>query len=159
MKEFERLFQAWDLIKEGSVQCTLVQENEMLGLKVTSDCAEIDIKHPDGLELLSLFFKKKVQPKMSTFERIQERRSIILGVLGSFKAKREDLSKQLAVVQEIATIFAENKKCLILKDKGKQIAKLGYGANSLGMRLIKLQHVEVNDLSAVMRLLDKAKLG
>ena len=89
MKEFERLFQVWDLIKEGSVQCILTQENEMLGVKVKSDCAEIDIKHPDGLDLLSLFIKKKVQPRMSTLDHIQERRSILLGVLGSFKAKRD----------------------------------------------------------------------
>lgn len=155
MKELEYLFQAWDWIKDGSVQFQLSQENEMIGVNITPDTAIIDIMHPSAIDFISPFVKENLQKRMSTMDHIQERGSILLGVLGSLSAKRRDLSKYLSLVQEIATILAENKKCVILREKGKQLLKLGYGADSLRMRMLNLNYVEVNDLSALMKIMDR----
>ena len=159
MKELKRLIQAWDLINEGSIQCTLSQKNELIGLNVTSDTAIIDIKHPQAVELISPFIKKNLELRMRAMDHIEGRGSILLGFLGAFRAKRNELSGYLDVFQEIATVLAENKKSLILSERGRQLAKLGRGADSLGLRLLNLKHIEVNDLSALMRLLGEAKLG
>ena len=159
MKEFERLIQAWNLISEGSIQFQLSQENEMLGVHITSDTAIIDIKDPSAIELISPFIKKNLELRMHTLDHIESRGSILLGILGAYRAKRTELSNYLGIFQEIATILAENKKCLILAENGKQLAKLGHGADSMGMRLLSLRYLEVNDLSALLRLLERAKLG
>jgi hypothetical protein len=60
--------------------------------------------------------------------------------------------------QELATTLNKHKKCLILQEKGKQLVKLGYGVDSLGMRMLNLRHIEVNDLSALMRIVEEAKI-
>jgi hypothetical protein len=157
MKELEYLLQAWDWIKDGSVQFQLSQENKMLGVKITPDTAIIDIMHPSALDFISPFVKENLQKRMSTVDHIQESGSILLGVIGSLKAKRRDISKYLSLAQGIATILAENKKCVIIKEKGKQLVKLGYGADSLRMRMLNINNIEVNDLSALMKLMDKLK--
>lgn len=159
MKELERLIQAWGMMKDGSVQFELSQENEMLGVLLTPNTAIIDIKHPSAIDFLSPIIKKNLEPRMSTVDHIQEKGSILLGLVGAFSAKKAEISKYLSIAQELATVLAENKKCVILREKGKQLAKLGYGADSLGMRLINLEHVEVNDLSALLKLLERAKFG
>ncbi len=157
MKELEYLFQAWDWIKDGSVQFQLSQENKMLGLQITPDTAIIDIMHPSAIDFISPFIKENLQKRMSTMDHIQESGSILLGVIGSLKAKRKDISKYLSLAQGIATILAENKKCVIIKEKGKQLVKLGYGADSLRMRMLNVNNIEVNDLSALLKLMDKLK--
>ena len=157
MKELEYLFQAWDWIKDGSVQFQLSQENKMLGLQITPDTAIIDIMHPSAIDFISPFIKENLQKRMSTMDHIQESGSILLGVIGSLKAKRKDISKYLSLAQGIAMILAENKKCVIIKEKGKQLVKLGYGADSLRMRMLNINNIEVNDLSALMKLMDKLK--
>ena len=159
MKELEYLFQAWNWIKDGSVQFQLSQENKMLGLQITPDTAIIDIMHPSAIDFISPFIKKNLQLRMHAMDHIESRGSILLGFLGAFKAKRTEMSGYLSILQEVATILADNKKCLILAEQGRQLAKLGHGADSLGMRLLNLKHIEVNDLSALMRLLGEAKLG
>lgn len=159
MKEFERLVGMWNLVKDGSVQCVLSQEHDMIGVHITSNTAIIDIKHPSAVEFISPFIKKNLRLRMHTAEHIQNRGSILLGFVGAFRAKRTELSNYLSQVQEIADILAENKKCVILKEKGRLLAKLGHGADSLGMRLLSLEHIEVNDLSALLRLLENVKLG
>ncbi|UCE74518.1 MAG: hypothetical protein JSV56_02115 [Methanomassiliicoccales archaeon] len=111
------------------------------------------------MEFISPFLNKNLEPRMRTSDHIQEKGSVLLGLIGAVSAKRNELTKYISVVQEIATILAENKKCVILKENGRQLAKLGYGADSLGMRLINLKHVEINDLSALMRLIKEAKIG
>lgn len=157
MKELEYLFQAWDWVKDGSVQFQLSQENKMLGLQITPDTAIIDIMHPSAIDFISPFIKENLQKRMSTMDHIQESGSILLGVIGSLKAKRKDISKYLTLAQGIATILAENKKCVIIKEKGKQLVKLGYGADSLRMRMLNVNNIEVNDLSALLKLMDKLK--
>jgi hypothetical protein len=159
MKEFEQLIGMWNLVKEGSIQCELSQEHALLGVKVTSNKAVIDIKHPSAMEFISPFIKKNLTLRPRAAEHVQNRGSILFGVLNAFRAKRTELSNYLSTAQEIADILAENKKCVILKEKGRQLAKLGHGADSLGMRLLSLENIEVNDLSGLLRLLEKAKLG
>ncbi len=149
----------WDMIKKGSVEFQLSQKNEMIGVHINSNTVTIDIKDDSAIELISPFIKKNLESRKHTRDHIQERGSILLGFIGAFGAKRAELSRYMTLAQEIATVLAENKKCLILKEKGKQLAKLGYGADSLGMRLINLEHVEVNDLSALLGLLGKLKSG
>jgi len=157
MKELEHLVSAWDTISGGSVQFKLSQEKELLGIHITPDTATIDIKDQLALDFITLLVKKDQEQKMGTMEHIKEKRSILLGVVGSLKSKRTDITKQKSMIQDIATVLAENKKCVILKEKGKQLAKLGHGADSLSMRLLNLQNVEVNDLTAVMKLRDRIK--
>jgi hypothetical protein len=153
MKEFEQLVRVWNLIAAGSVEFKLSQENEMIGILITKDTVEIDLKHPSAIQFISPFAEKFIEPKAKTKDHIYERGSIILGVLGALKAKRNDLSKYLTTFQELATFLNDNGKTVIIKEKGKQLAKLGKGADSFGMRLINLEHIEVNDLSALMRLM------
>jgi hypothetical protein len=157
MNEFEKLFQAWDMIKDGSVQWELSQENKILGLQITSNTAIIDIMHPSAFDFISPIFKKNLECRMSTKDHIQEKGSILLGIIGSLRAKRRDISRYLSLAQAIATVLSENKKCVIIKEKGKQCAKLGFGAESLRMSILNLDNIEVNDLSALMRMIDKIK--
>ncbi len=159
MKELEPLIQMWNLIKEGSVKCELSQETDLFGMYLSSDTAIIDIKDPSAMDLISPFLRKNLELRPHTKDHVRDRGSILLGVLGAFRGKRMELSKYLSIVQEVAAILAENKKCLILTEKGRQLAKLGYGTDSMGLRLLNLSHIEVNDLSALLRLLEKAKLG
>ncbi|UCG70179.1 MAG: hypothetical protein JSV09_03950 [Thermoplasmata archaeon] len=158
-KEIERLIPLWDLISEGSVECQLSQENEMIGVHITSNTITIDFKDDSAIELISPFVKKNLESKKHTREYIQERGSVVLGLMGALGAKREELGRSMSFAQEIATVLAKNGKCLIIKEKGRQLAKLGAGANSLRMRMMNLEHVEVNDLSALLRLLSKLRAG
>ena len=129
----------------------------MLGLQITPDTAIIDIMHPSAIDFISPFIKENLQKRMSTMDHIQESGSILLGVIGSLKAKRRDISKYLSLAQGFASILAENKKSVIIKEKGKQLIKLGYGADSLRMRMLNVNNIEVNDLSALLKLMDRLK--
>jgi hypothetical protein len=159
MKEFGQLIQVWDLIKEGSVTCELSQGNDLFGMHFNSDTVIIDIKHPSAMDMISPFIKKNLELRAHTMDHVRDRGSILLGILGAFRAKRTELTKYLSIIQEVASVLAENKKCVILAENGRQLAKLGYGADSMGMRLLNLKHIEVNDLSALLRLLERAKFG
>jgi hypothetical protein len=159
MKEFEPLMLVWNTMSAGSLQCTLSQEHEMLNVHITSKTATIDIKHPSALEFMSPFVKKNMEQKKSTKEHIENKKSIVLGLLGSMKAKTEDISRNLAMMQDVANMLNKYEKNLVLKEKGKELAKIGYGADSLKMRLLSLEHIEVHDLSALKRLMDKVRSG
>ncbi|UCF09121.1 MAG: hypothetical protein JSW28_05445 [Thermoplasmata archaeon] len=157
MKELEQVLRLWNVMSDGSVECILSQKEEMLSVHITSTTITIDIRDPSGVEFISPFVKKNMEQRMSTKEYVKNKKSIILGLLGSMKAKTDDFSKNLAVIQDIANILAENEKDLIISEKGKQLARLGYGVDSLGMRLLSLEHIEVNDITALKRLMDKMK--
>jgi hypothetical protein len=51
----------------------------------------------------------------------------------------------------------KHEKQVILKEKGKELAKIGHGADSLKMRLLSLEHIEVHDLPGLKRLMDKMR--
>jgi hypothetical protein len=157
IRDFEWAFSFWDLISEGSVQCELSQTNDLFKIKVTKDTVIIDILDPAAMDLVAPFFDTEITPSKPTMEHIKERRSVIFGVIGSLKEKKDELSGYMAMAQELADFLTEHKKTLILKEKGKQLAKIGYDADSLGMRLLNLKNIEVNDLSALMRLIDQVK--
>jgi hypothetical protein len=159
MKEFEPLMLVWKTMSAGSVQCTLSQEHEMLNVHITPNTATIDIKHPSAVDFMSPFVKKNMERKKSTKEHIETKRSIVLGLLGSMKAKTEDISRNLSMMQDVANMLNKYEKNLVLKEKGKELAKIGYGADSLKMRLLSLEHIEVHDLSALKRLMDKVRSG
>ncbi len=159
MKEFEPLMLVWKTMSAGSVQCTLSQEHEMLSVHVTPKTATIDIKHPSAVDFMSPFVKKNMERKKSTKEHIETKRSIVLGLLGSMKAKTEDISRNLSMMQDVANMLNKYEKNLVLKEKGKELAKIGYGADSLKMRLLSLEHIEVHDLTALKRLMDKVRSG
>lgn len=156
LREFDRLIGVWNLIKNGSFECELSQESELLSVKVEPDTIIADIKDPRGVKLLWPFLRNIIKPRMSTVDHIQQRRSVLLGILVSFRTKRTGMANYISLIQELAATLAENKKCAILMEKGRQIAKIGYGADSLGMRFLNLRYIEVNDLSALMRLLEEA---
>lgn len=147
------------MISDGSVECQLSQENALIGVQITSNTVTIDIKDDSIIELISPLIKENLESKKNTLDHIQEKRSIVLGLVGALGAKKAELAKSMSFAQEIATVLAENKKSLIIKEKGRQLAKLGYGADSLRMRMMNLEYVEVNDLSALLRLLGKLRAG
>jgi hypothetical protein len=157
MKEFEPLLQVWKTMSAGSVECTLSQEHELLSVHVTPETATIDIMHPSALEFMSPFVKKNLERRMSTKEHIESKRSIVLGLLGSMKAKTDDLSRNRSTIQDIANMLNKYEKNVILREKGKDLAKIGHGADSLRMRLLNFEHVEVHDLIALKRLMDKMR--
>jgi hypothetical protein len=155
LREFDRLIGVWDLIKKGSVECELYQENELIAVKVTADTVIINIKDPKGVKLFWPFLRNIARSRLTATDHIQEKRSFLLGALVSFRAKQTGVANYIAIIQELATTLAENKKCVTLMEKGKQIAKIGHGADSLGMRFLNIRHIEVNDLSALMRLFEE----
>jgi hypothetical protein len=157
INELEHLIQVWDWVRDGSVQFQLSQEKKMLGVQITPDTAIIDIAHPSGIDFISPFIKENLQQRMGTMDHIQESGSILLGVIGSLRAKRKDISKYLSLAQGIAKILADNKKCIIITEKGKQLIKLGYGADSMRMRMLGVNNIEVNDLYALIRIMDRIK--
>lgn len=157
IEEFEWAFNFWDHMSAGSLQCELSQDNDMFRISLTPDTVTIDILHPSAMDFVSPFIKKNIPPKKHTAEFVQQK-GLLFGILGSLSSKKNEISKYLSMGQELATVLHKHKKCLILKERGKQLAKLGYGVDSLGMRMLNLQHIEVNDLSALMRLVEEAKI-
>jgi hypothetical protein len=156
IEDFEWAFRFWDLVDEGSMQCELSQENEMFKVILTPDSVIINILHQSAMDFVSPFIMHNIPAKKHTSNHIKER-GFLFGILGSLTSKKNEISNYMGMGQELASILYKHKKTLILQEKGKQLAKLGYGANSLGMRLLNLEHIEVNDLSALMRLIDEAK--
>lgn len=159
MKEFEPLLRVWKAMSAGSVQCTLSQEHEILRVTVTPETATIDIRHPSALDFMSPFVKKNLDRRVSTMVHIENKRSIILGLLGSMKAKTDDLTRNRSTIQDIANMLNKHEKNVVLKEKGKDLAKIGHGADSLRMRLLSFEHIEVHDLIALKRLMDKMRSG
>jgi hypothetical protein len=159
MKEFEPLFRVWQTMSAGSVECILSQEHEMLSVQITPETATIDIRHPSAMDFMSPFVKKNMERRKSTKEHIETKRSIVLGLLGSMKAKTDDISRNLSMMQDVADMLNKYEKNLVLKENGKELAKIGYGADSLRMRLLSLEHIEVHDLSSLKRLMDKMRSG
>lgn len=159
MKEFEGLFKLWNAMSGGSVQCILSQDQEMLAVSVTPDKVTIDIKHPSAVDFVAPFVSKNMARKKSTKQYIESKRSLVLGLLGSMKAKTDELSRNLAMAQNVANMLADHQKDLILLENGKQLVKLGHSANSLSMRLLSLEHIEVSDLGGLRRLMDRMKSG
>ena len=159
MKEFEPLLLVWKTMSAGSVKCTLSQEYDMLSVHITPKTATIDIMHPSALDFMSPFVTKNMERRMSTKEHIENKRSIVLGLLGSMKAKTDDITRNLSLVQDIANMLDKHEKQVVLKEKGKELAKIGRGADSLRMRLLSLEHIEVRDLPALKRLMDKMRSG
>ncbi len=159
MKEFEPLLRVWKTMSAGSVECTLSQDHEMLSVHITPETATIDIKHPSAMDFMSPFVKKNMERRMSTKEHIENKRSIVLGLLGSMKAKTDDITRNLSTMQDVANMLNKYEKNVVLKEKGKELAKIGHGADSLRMRLLSLEHIEVHDLPALKRLMDKMRSG
>ncbi len=157
MEDFEWAFRFWDLVEAGSMQCELSQENDMVRISLTPDTVVIDILHPSAMDFVSPFIDQNLPPKKHTSDHIRQR-GLLFGILGSLTSKKSEISKYLSMGQELADVLYKHKKCLILREKGKQLAKLGYGVDSLGMRMLNLHYIEVNDLSALMRLVEKAKI-
>jgi hypothetical protein len=158
MKEFEQLVRSWDLISGGSLECTLWQENDVFALHLTPTTATIDIRDPVAMEFVNVFFQR-LELRVHATEHIRRRGSIILGALAALNAKRKEINEYITMIQGIAKILAGNKKTVVLKENGKQLARLGYSADSAGMRLLNLEHIEVNDLSALMRLAREVNIG
>jgi hypothetical protein len=158
IRDFEWAFTFWDLITDGSVQCELSQTTDLFKLVLDKDTVTIDILDPAAMDLVSPFFDEVLNPKKHTVDHIKESRSILFGIIGSLRSKKSEISDYMAMAQEMATFLTEHKKTLVLKEKGKQLAKIGYKADSLGMRLLNLKNIEVNDLSALMRLINEAKI-
>jgi hypothetical protein len=157
MEDFQWAFTFWDLVNAGSMQCELSQENDMFRITLTPDMVIIDILHPSAMDFVSPFIDHNLPPKKHTSDHIQQK-GLILGVIGSLVSKKDEVFMYLAMGQELATALYHHKKCLVLKEKGKTLAKLGYGVDSLGLRILNLKHIEVNDLSALMRLVEEAKI-
>jgi hypothetical protein len=157
IEDFEWAFRFWNLISEGSLQMELSQTNELFSAKVTKDTVIINFHSLEAMDFLEPFIQKNLVTN-DTEDQNNEKRRFLFGIVGSLISKKNEISKYLAIGQEFATVFYEHKKCLILQEKGRQLAKIGYGADSLGMRLLNMEHIEVNDLSALMRLLDRAKI-
>jgi hypothetical protein len=158
IEDFEWAFRFWNLISEGSLRMELYQDNELFSAHVTKDTVIINFHSLEAMDFLEPFIQKNLVIPKDTGEPVPEKRRFLLGIVGSLVSKKNEISKYLAFGQEFATVFYKHKKCLILQEKGRQLAKIGYGADSLGMRLLNLEHIEINDLSALMRLLDRAKI-
>lgn len=156
IEDFEWAFRFWDLVDAGSMQCELSQVNDMFQIVLTRDTVIINILHPSAMDFVSPFIEQNFPPREHTKDQIKKR-GILFGIVGSLTSKKNEISKYMGMGQELASILHKHKKTLILQEKGKQLAKLGYGANSLGMRLMNMEHIEVNNLSALMRLIDEAK--
>jgi hypothetical protein len=139
------------------MQCQLSQENEMFKVILTPDTVVIDILHPSAMDFVSPFIVHNLPSKSPTSEHVKDR-GLLFRIVGSFTSKKNEISNYMSIGQEFATFLHNHKKTLILQEKGKQLVKLGYGVSSLGMRLLNLEHIEVNDLSSLMRLIDEAKI-
>jgi hypothetical protein len=157
IEDFEWAFRFWDLVDAGSMQCELSQDYDMFQIVLTQDTVIINILHPSAMDLASPFIEHNFPPREHTKDHIKKR-GVVFGIIGSLTSKKNEISKYMGMGQELASVLHKHKKTLILQEKGKQLAKLGYGANSLGMRLMNMEHIEVNNLSALMRLIDEAKI-
>jgi hypothetical protein len=157
IQEFEWAFRFWDLVNAGSMQCELSQENDMVRITLTPDTVIIDILHPSAMDFASPFIDHNLPPKKHTSDHVKQK-GLIFGIIGSLTSKKSEISKYLSMGNELASVLHKHEKCLILKEKGRTLAKLGYGVDSLGLRMLNLKYIEVKDLNALMRLVEEAKI-
>jgi hypothetical protein len=126
------------------MQCELSQENDMVRITLTPDTVIIDILHPSAMDFASPFIDHNLPPKKHTSDHVKQK-GLIFGIIGSLTSKKSEISKYLSMGNELASVL-------------RTLAKLGYGVDSLGLRMLNLKYIEVKDLNALMRLVEEAKI-
>jgi len=138
------VFQAWNLITDGSMSAELQQEKDIVRLSLDPNVFSVDIedaKHPLILALKDMgYILKKTSDTGVTKEETPK--------LGWGKKIFGTLHK----IQDAANTLAENKKTFILKHKGKELLKIGEGASSL-LPVLRKKHIQIPNKIAMLRFL------
>ena len=139
------VFQAWNLITDGSVTAELKQEKDIVRLSIDSHAASVDIedaKHPIILALKDMGYSlKKTLDTGVTKEETPK--------LGWGKKIFGTLHK----IQGAANTLAENKKTFILKHKNKEILRMGNNSHSVFLSFLGIRHIHVPSKVALLRFL------
>ncbi len=139
------VFQAWNLITDGSVSAELKQEKDIVRLSIDSHAASVDIedaKHPIILALKDMGYSlKKTLDTGVTKEETPK--------LGWGKKIFGTLHK----IQGVADVLAENKKTFILKHKNKEILRMGNNSHSIFLSFLGIRHIHVPSKIALLRFL------
>ncbi|MBU4256318.1 MAG: hypothetical protein L6265_02525, partial [Thermoplasmatales archaeon] len=139
------VFQAWNLITDGSMSAELQQEKDIVRLSLDPNVFSVDIedvKHPIILALKDMgHILKKTSDTGVTKEETPKP-----------GGKTKKIFDMLHKIQGAANTLAENKKTFILKHKGKELLKIGEGAISL-LPVLRKKHIQIPNKIAMLRFL------
>lgn len=138
------VFQAWNLITDGSMSAELQQEKDIVRLSLDPNVFSVNIedaKHPLILALKDMGYSlKKTSDTGVTKEKTPK--------LGWGK----EIFAMFHKIQGVASLLAENKKTFVLKHKGKELLKIGEGASSL-LPVLRKKHIQIPNKIALLRFL------
>jgi hypothetical protein len=139
------VFQAWNLITDGSMSAELQQEKDIVRLSLDPNVFSVDIedaKHPLILALKDMGYSlKKTSDTGITKEETPK--------LGWGKK----IFGMLHKIQGVADVLAENKKTFVLKHKNKEILRMGDNAHSIFLSFLGIRHIQVPSKIALLRFL------
>ena len=139
------VFQAWNLITDGSMSAELRQEKDIMRLSLDPNVLSMDIedaKHPIILALKDMGYSlKKTSDTGVTKEETPK--------LGWGKKIFAVLHK----IQGVADVLAENKKTFVLKHKNKEILRMGDKSESISLRILGFRHIQIPSKIALLRFL------
>ena len=139
------VFQAWNLITDGSMSAELQQEKDIVRLSLDPNVFSVDIedaKHPLILALKDMGYSlKKTSDTGVTKEKTPK--------LGWGKKIFGTLHK----IQGVASLLAENKKTFVLKHKNKEILRMGDKSESISLRILGFRHIQIPSKIALLRFL------
>lgn len=139
------VFQAWNLITDGSVTAELKQEKDIVRLSIDPHAASVDIedaKHPIILALKDMVYSlKKTSDTGVTKEKTPK--------LGWGK----EIFAMFHKIQGVADVLAENKKTFVLKHKDKEILRMGDKSESISLRILGFRHIQIPSKIALLRFL------
>ena len=139
------VFQAWNLITDGSMSAELQQEKDIVRLSLDPNVFSVDIedaKHPLILALKDMGYSlKKTSDTGVTKEKTPK--------LGWGKKIFGTLHK----IQGVASLLAENKKTFVLKHKNKEILRMGDNSHSVFLSFLGIRHIHVPSKVALLRFL------
>ena len=139
------VFQAWNLITDGSMSAELRQEKDIIGLSLDPNVFSVDIedaKHPIILAIKDIGYSLKKKPDAGVTKEKTPK-------LGWGK----EIFGMLHKIQGTASLLAENKKTFVLKHKNKEILRMGDNSHSVFLSFLGIRHIHVPSKVALLRFL------
>ncbi|MDI6917242.1 MAG: hypothetical protein QMC80_05545 [Thermoplasmatales archaeon] len=145
LQSLPTVFQAWNLITDGSMSAELRQEKDIIGLSIDSNVFSVDIgdaKHPIILALKNMGYSLKKKPDAGITKEKTPKLNWGKKIFG-----------MLHKIQGIADVLAENKKTFVLKHRNKEILRIGDKSESVSLRILGFRHIQIPSKIALLRFL------
>jgi hypothetical protein len=113
------------------------------------------------VDIKDMEFFKKIAPIIKSIRpeskgEVQKTQEIgLFGIADALLSKRAKMKAQLSVLRGITTVLVEHKKSVSVSRNGKPVVKLGHGASSTMLRMLNIKHVEIDDMSTALALMNE----